>query len=38
MSMLKDEERKKKAKRKGTKALQTTGLSIPTSGSGLNIS
>jgi len=35
---LTEEERKKKVKRKGTKALQTSGLSIPTSVSGLNIS
>jgi hypothetical protein len=33
-----EEEKKKKVKRRGTKALQTSGLSIPTSGSGLNIS
>jgi hypothetical protein len=33
-----EEEKKKKVKRRGTKALQTSGLSIPASGSGLNIS
>jgi len=33
-----EEEKKKKVKRRGTKALQTSGLTIPTSGSGLNIS
>jgi hypothetical protein len=36
---LSEEKRLKRARRRGTKSLQTTsGLNIPTSGSGLNIS